>query len=284
MFTKKAFILILLSLVHNITSKKQENKFVIGAHYGGGFFAIFFGALNHLDWCERNDKIPVIYWDKTCPYFEQNNKQKKYNNAWEYYFEPVSKLKYKNGDAIRADYFAPDGTGIPCGFPTCKNMFGYKHFSNRLIHKYIKIKPDIQNKINNFYDKNFKNKKILGIHLRGTDKKKEVLQVDPEIILKEAKKYSKLGYSFFVATDEEILLEKAKKILKNKVISYPSYRSKNNEPVHYHAPGYSKAKLGEEILIEVILLSKCEEIFHTSSNVPVAAMYFNPQLKNRLFI
>jgi len=42
---------------------------------------------------------------------------------------------------------------------------------------------------------------------------------------------------------------------------------------------YDKYKLGEDVLIETVLLSKCDKIIITSSNVSNYAMVLNPYIK-----
>ena len=99
-----------------------------------------------------------------------------------------------------------------------------------------------------------------------------------------AKKYQNVNVQFFVATDEQKLLEEAQELLSGPVIYCDSYRSLNGEPLHRpkKKQDYSKAKLGEEVLIETLLLSKCNGFVHTRSNVSTAVLFFNPELENKV--
>ena len=96
------------------------------------------------------------------------NEKKKINgtkNAWEYYFEPVSKYSlnevYKSQNVfITSDKF--------------HNEFDHKIYNKKKfnkIYKFIKIKTKLKNKILLLKKKLFKNKKIIGIHYRGTSYK-----------------------------------------------------------------------------------------------------------------
>ena len=93
----------LMSTMH-VTSKQIDfqygKKFVIGLHgKHAGLFAVFFGALNNIAWCERNNKVPVVYWDNKSLYYTPGG----YNNStnvWEYYFEQTSSLSYLPGDSV----------------------------------------------------------------------------------------------------------------------------------------------------------------------------------------
>ena len=277
--TKKIFF-ISFFIIFSCFSKRtvnSENKHVSGSQIGRGLFALFFGALNHLDWCAKNNKQPVIYWDKSCLYYQPQG----YNgstNVWEYYFEPVSMLSYTHGDIIHYDVLAPDGSGFDYRCFSEKYMIKFKYQAKRIIDKYIKIKSNIQNKIDDFYDHYLKNKKTIGIHLRGTDKEVDVKNIPLEIIFKAAAKYDCDQY--LVATDEMRLLEEAKLKLPKPVIFYPCYRSHDGSPIHMGNNNSDKALRGEEALIETVLLSKCNVLIHTCSNMSAAAIFFNPNITN----
>jgi hypothetical protein len=155
-------------------------------------------------------------------------------------------------------------------------------FANSLIHKYIKINDKVGYKLESFFVKNMEDKKTIGIHLRGTDKYIETRVVDPKLIFERANKEAEIlgDCQFLVATDEFRLLVLAEKTLKRPVIYYPCERSASTKPLHIHT---HKAILGEDVLIESLLLSRCDIFLHTYSNVSRAVLYFNPYLKNILF-
>jgi hypothetical protein len=250
-------------------------KHVIGS-FGKttGMFALFFSVLNHVAWCKKHNKVPVVYWDERCTYYQKEG----YNgasNAWDYYFEPLSQKQWQPGDQVHCTYLAPDGTGIQGKF-TCLPIIQDKKAIYALIKKYIRVKPEILKKVQDFKQRFMAGRKTIGIHLRGTDKHTEVPSVPLEKILKKANTYK--GYQFFIATDDQRLLEQAKKILKGKVLYYDSFRSVNGAPVHMnHAEG--QALRGEEVLIDVLLLGSCHKFLHTCSYVAMAVECMHPDLE-----
>lgn len=257
--------------------KKQNNRHIIGAR-NFGFFSNFFAVLINLHWCLKNKKTPVIYWDAQFPYYQPQG----YNgstNAWEYYFLPVSHQSIHHGDAINRSYCAPNNLYII--WWDYDKMLKYREAFHALIKTYIHVKEPILKKVELFYDHHMKGKKTIGIHIRGTDKHTESPPVDISKFIKQAKTYPK-EYQFYVATDEHALLNTIKKELKDyTIIHYDAYRSDDKEPIHYKNIPH-KAVLGEEILIETLLLSRCDLFIHAHSNVALAALYFNPKLENVL--
>ena len=272
-YRKRAIFILLFSYLNLFT--KDESKHIIGTR-DCGVFSNFIGVLNHLDWCLKHDRTPVVYWGKKSTYYVDQGHNGS-TNVWKYYFEQVSHKGYQFGDKIDHSYSAPDKsiiwkTGKP--LPDEKRR---KEIYEQLIRPFIKINPLVRKKIEQFYSKKMTEKHIVGVHLRGTDKSSEVAQVSPLRILKIAQEQATPESQFFVATDDNRLLETAKKVLQGKVIYYDSYRSDSGKPIHKK---YNKALIGEEVVIEVMLLARCDVLVHTDSNVSISSLLLNPNLES----
>jgi hypothetical protein len=154
-----------------------------------------------------------------------------------------------------------------------------RYVKNNFIDPFIKIKPNIMKRIQEFYNQHIRGKKTVGIHLRGGHILSEVLPVPLQYIVDEANTYADQGYQFFIATDQYPLLEEAKKMLRGKVISLEIPRFKNTT-----SPFYSKLhpRLGEDVLIEGYLLSMTDHLIHTLSNLSSAVLFLNPELSHTL--
>lgn len=270
-----ALCALLLTYHHTQTipaEKKSSEKHVVGSWHGG-FFAAFFVVLNHLDWCQNNNKIPVVYWDERSRYHNPNGFDGQ-TNVWEYYFKPVSQLSYKKGDELHNEY----SFGWRCfnHLATNQNMRNNAHI---LIEKYIKIKPSIKKKINSLFKKYIAHKPTIAIHLRGTDKHLEIPPVSPEEIIKVALMHVQPDTHFFIACDDQQLLQKMRELLHPyQVTYYNCYRSNDGIPIHYKCP--NPAQSGLDVLIEVLLMARCDILVHNISNVSTAVLYFNPDMEH----
>ena len=261
-------------------------KFVIGSAEKEGFFSSFLAVLNNLAWADSCGKTPVVQWNEISYCYQPEGYNGSYN-PWEYYFEPVSEEGYTPGDALHQWCCAPDGSTLWSPFFADPELFhAQARFKGKeLIDKYVRIRPCILEKVENFYQQKMAGKFTIGIHLRGTDRytkaaKAAMVSDTIEAAMRVAKELGKKKCQFFIATDEESLLEYAKANLKGKVISCDSHhRSMDGSPIH-SAAGRSAALLGEEILIEGLLLSKCDHFVHSLSCVPLAVLFLNPTLPN----
>ena len=322
---QKIIFLLLISCNFNMN---PLNKAVRGCR-SCGFGAEFLWVINHLRWCIKTNKIPVIEWGPASAYYSPDG----YNgskNAWEYFFEPVSNEKYVPGDIIHLELFYPDPENFSAEYayhryvkkrnlltederksfidvdnhlllynrpiyyseyPECEYHLYSERFreyvKTEIIDPFIKVKTSIQKKIDQFYNTYIAGKKTIAIHLRGCHIENGKMLPEPicvpvERVLQEANKYSDLGYQFFISTDIKPLLDKAIKTLKGKVIFYPSTRF--DETTNPWIPGQLVPKLGEECLIEMMLMSRCDHIIHTISNFSTVVLLFNPKIKHTVLI
>lgn len=287
-YKKIIFYLVLFFPLNVHIVSVEKDIYIIGnsiSYPPGGFFFQFFAVLNQLEWCERNNKVPVVYWGNDSLYFEAEGYNGEKNNVWEYYFEQVSDQSYPNGHPVSHSFYPDTNFGIYKGASSFKEIISLnRRWVHILIKKFIHIKPIIMQKIEDFFKKNMENKFTIGIHMRGTDKQIEVKPVEVKKFFDEANKIASQHpvCQFFVATDEEKLLEAAIQNLRGKVIFYDALRSSSKEPLHYSAnlPSINKAKLGEDVLIDAQLLSRCNILIHANSNVAAAVLFFNDHLEH----
>lgn len=268
-----------LIFISSICSAKQNlQKYVIGC-WPAGIGAVFHQMLTSIYYCDKTNQIPVIFWEKDSLYYTPKgfNNEK---NVWNYYFEPISSLSYKKGDKIHR--LPP--IGIDFHFDYHKLSEEYRMKAYEIIKKYIRPNFVVQSKIDHFYDKHLANKKTIGIHLRGTDKIKEEKPVLPSKMVEEALKYANSDTQFFIATDEKKILDELIVLLSGRnVVYYDCARSKNGAPLHIDCKDKSRypiAQNGEDVVVEMMLLSKCNILLHTLSNVSAIPLYFNPYLEH----
>jgi len=280
----RVFVLLAMQLVAGTVRAADAQKFVIGAHCYCGLFAVLLQTLNTLDWANRTGKVPVVYWDN-LPYAQRGGYRGE-TNVWHYYFQPVSNLAYQKGDSIYRHYATPDSSPCPEGEKTYDEKFhtGLRLYYHEIIKKNVRLQPRINRKMWDFYVANMSGKQLIGIHLRGTDKHVDAIPIDPAIIFKAAQELAAtLGGNckFFVASDEYRLITLAQQHLgHDRVIYYDAQRSTNGSPVHLTK---GNALVGEQVLIEAQLLSKCDYFLHTMSNVATGVLLFNPKLKSIFF-
>ena len=253
----------------------DKTFYLIKRSPGTGLFSNVTFVLNHLRICKKLGFIPVVDMENYNSIYNEKIAIKKTNNSWEYYFQKLSPYSleevYKSKNVlITSDKFY---NFFSFSLDKDKNL-------NQLLQTDIKIEK-ILNKCFKRISKNFENKKVLGIHFRGTSykksaghplpaTKKQMLSLTNKII--KEKKIDKI----FLVTEELEYLKLFKKNFPNKLIYLKScYRSNKNDAFEIYPRNLHRYKLGREALIETLLLSKCDYFIHLLSNLSSAAIAFN---------
>ncbi len=283
--------------------------------------SIFLQVLDNLSECEKENLTPIVCLKNTkllCYDPEYGD------NLWEYYFEPVSPFsdrilseKDKKNKKIRSSFMSkPQHLNYLLGIagedrsytkrfkdntPPAFDFYHRNHFK-KIIDKYIKIKPYILKEKEKFYDKYMKNKKIVGIFARGTNKFNEKsggmvfrgrkkLTIEDYITTCETE-MNRIGADYvYLASDSHESVERFKIKFKDSLIC-----QENNIRYKYHSSDYdppwgdpdfgpmegkTKGDLGKENIIDTLCLSECDLLIHTETNIAIAAMLYNPNIKNK---
>jgi len=223
------------------------------------------------------------------------------HNIWEYYFEPLNEYTVEQAETSDHDVADIFMVGELNDDPSNKfliadvhryeplalwNLLGTpaekQHRKNvyDVIEKNIKIKPSIMKKVDTFYNKHF-DEDVLAVHVRGTDKKLEYPHkaLPLEAYLNAIEERLKIkDTKIFVASDNnEAIMEMMKKFGRNRMIVHPAVRmNKYFSPDPICLTSATGPKHGEECLVESLLLSRCNHLICTDSNVAAGALYMNP--------
>lgn len=188
-------------------------------------------------------------------------------NWWEYYFMPI-RIGDKNAHSPHYNSLSESGVF---------SDFAYNHLSRaqnyELIQKYVHVKPEIQAKVDEFVEANFKNYFVIGVHHRGTDKSRETSVVPWDITLRVLQhtienlpKTILDRLKVYVATDDQHFLEYLLEYYPSWIIYGNFHRSTDNLPLHYgDNPSFSSNyEIGKEAIIEALILSKCDALIRPS--------------------
>lgn len=231
-----------------------------------GFFSLFFQVIGALDYCRSYGHNLIVNFSDGL-YVSQKGQ-----NWWQCYFNkscfgsnfPTSEVEIES--IYEQHCFSDYGKNLP-------DQVGHK-----ILNDFgIRPKATINQKVQRFVNSYFRDRFIVGVHYRGTDKVSESELIPYPYVIKELSKYS--NCAFYVATDEVEFLQYVCNSFPGKVIYYDALRSGDGTPVHFSSNCKDKYRLGEDALIECLLLSQCNVLMRTESNLSRACNFFNPNLK-----
>ena len=247
-----------------------------------GLMSYFIQAVSNFKIIDNTQDKMYIKYDHNMLYLDQTKLDL---NVWDYYFDqPFSFTTEEIKDAnVLKDVWFKGGLGV---FPTRPSAELYKE-ANNLIKKYVKLKEYTQNKLDTFYtDSGLKDSKFLAIHKRGTDHhtmdaEHLLPMIKPVIALENFFKHTDEIVDDFdkilICSDEEDIVNKFKQRYGNKIVSYDSIRSLDSKPIgiHYSIGRQNPYKMGEDIVLEVYLMSRAHTIMRTVSNVSISVIMLN---------
>ena len=146
---------------------------------------------------------------------------------------------------------------------------------NEVYCKNIVIKEEIIEKVNNFFKQNFIGK-TLGVQYRYTDKIKEVEQISPQKFINLIKNIIEDYDTIYLATDYQPVVDELSKY-SEKIKYYNTQRSSNSIGSHFLKTNrqYDNYLKGYECLVDVLLLSKCNDYYYSKSNISLLPLIIN---------
>lgn len=265
-----------------------------------GFFAYFMMALEQIKFSKTHELEPVVCFDEPHNHFYEPEYSK---NMWENYFEPVSMISSSDLEKVEGrkvtfiDSTYHDRLGQysdpPADLGSDLEFWFEAHRAQKavLTKKYIKPKRFILDMVDRFHSECMSGEKVLGIHVRGTDKEVDqkgrryeaeeshVRKIEPSEYFPYVDEYLSCNprAKIFIATDQQQYLDQFIEKYGQKIITNNVMRTRGDEPLFRLNSG-NKYLRGVEVLCDSLILSKCDYLFKGYSNVAEAAICFNPSI------
>jgi len=153
-----------------------------------------------------------------------------------------------------------------------------------LVQRYIGVKSSVLDKVDAFVDAHLKDRRVLGLHYRGTDKRVEAPRISYRQILDRVGRFLEEndGYdALFVASDESDFVRQVESAFKNvlPVVHHDDHEHSQGTVGVHQAPSGNRFRRGEEAVLNCLLLSRCAALIKTPSNLSGWSKLFNPALK-----
>lgn len=151
-----------------------------------------------------------------------------------------------------------------------------------LINKYLVVKDDVLSEVEDFCSKHFANRRVLGVHYRGTDKVEESSVFSYDSVKRNIEHYLKLHPDtdrVFIASDDINFIENIEKASVGRPILYrnDSFRARDGNSIHRSA-ATDKYEITRDAIVNCLLLSRCDALLKTASILSGWSKLFNPRL------
>lgn len=297
-------------LSEHIRPEKIEERYLLIKSWGYGFWSDGHHVASQLLLAELTHRKPIIWWGSNSLYGDgsdtdcftryflpvgdailshipaeasiypskwmKNNLLKEDINKW--YGEgsrlAAQNIFPRNETLVVSDFYSTLDSIIPW-IDSESSYYGKdeQEIYSILFQKYFKVSGRLQQKINDFYEKNMSHKNWVAVHVRGTDKRVEHIKLDEtnsaiypyvDLVLK---KNPHAG--IFLMTDSTAILDEFKARYGDALLTTNARRSDNENPIHKsRVEGW---EIGDEIVMDTFLATRCSFFLgNRESNVSLA--------------
>lgn len=154
--------------------------------------------------------------------------------------------------------------------------------ANQLIRKYLVVNEDVVGEVDDFCRRQFGERRVLGVHYRGTDKVLESPFVPYDRVRRNIVRYLELypgTDAVFVATDDARFLDYLQDASPGRTLLCrdDSFRSRDGSSVH-ESSQTNKHEINRDAIVNCLILSRCEALLKTASILSGWSKLFNPRL------
>jgi hypothetical protein len=272
-------------IVYNIieNTKIPQKSFDINRPGPMGLFAYFIEAISFY-FRFPNDKI-IIQMEKNCSYYTEDIKWT--DNPWEYYFVPEKCDAIEEVRKYDSDFFARMNDSFRSKFIVMASYVLDERFfeiSHHIVNQRIKIRQEIMDDVNMFYEKHMAGKKVISVHKRNVShyvdyphphRKAKYANLSADVYFDRIEKSEIAFDKIFLMTDELDARIEFEKRYGDKLIHYDSEVAPAGTYILNELSGY---EIGRQVLIEVLLAAKTDYFFPARSNVSLAVRMFNKNI------
>ena len=251
-----------------------------------GFFSNVNCVVNHLHHSLGRDGCCAIHVDwrpKTGdrPYFTYGTRDD--GNLWDQFFEPLHFPRAPETEVRTASYADYSMTGR-AAYEMYKLDRGWRERFHRAYSQYIRIRRPLVERAEAAGER-MEGKFCVGVHFRHPIHSYEEPRPAPGFVkhaLWARRVLPKNGQGTVVlATDVTECADYFREVFGERLVlqSEVDRVSLADAREVHQAPAAPRRALGEQVLIDALLLSRCQVLIHNTSNITTAVGYMNPSLR-----
>ena len=271
--------------------------------WNAGLSVLMTYAMNGVRQALARNWLPVINFDKTYNAFFYSPERGE--NIWEYFWHPVFGLSYTDVEALLEQgrlskfqvknfsdqeihfwheydrdrvgtFWLRDNPDDPAKWMAAKRELGRKYVSD-----FISVRSQIREKADEFAVQAFDGSYLFAVHIRGTD----FAYAEPtghqhyfDAIEKIIHQKKLTNYQVFLATDQAQFVDLFKAHFGDRLVIYDSARG-SGFVAPFKLRDVDPYKKGEDVLIDILLLSKGDHLLKCAASVGEYAAWFAPDIE-----
>ncbi len=269
---------------------------IITPHYLGGFFSNFNLVMNHLVCSLDLDRIRAIEvdWRVDASMLGRPDRECHFcfglpedGNLWERLFFPLPFVPRWYYQKIRTNRYRDYALTGEEAYHLYRGDPAWRQTYHRAYQRFIRPRPPIEARAAEIDSKVPRQKYRVGAHVRHEGHSYELPGGESPALGQYFRAIESLcdesgdDYVVFLATDVEAVVEAfserfgARLVVQAGVTRQPTH---DDPELHVDHP-HPDIKLAEDVLIDALLLARCDALVHVTSNVATAVGYMNPGIR-----
>jgi len=291
-----------------------------------GLFSLIQQVIANIPWALEEGRVPIAWFQERTCYWTPGGYQDA-DTVWEYYFEPIvptypvstipagarAVIAARPPSPFEVGYYANERTFASAHFGDHPDLRGkalaipyhlddpddvLRQEASTIIREYVRPRDYIRKKAEGFYRCHLAGRRVIGVHIRGTDAvSRDEVRPHRQGSLRLWKYAEALHHlvreqpdaCILVATDAQSSLDFVKSAFGDKVVSYDCLRHQQGPaagkgPTGWILPAYiagdraSAAQNGDAAVVEYLLLSRCHYLVHNGSSLARTVLLNEPAL------
>ena len=270
----------------SMMSAPVPTTLLLGAR-NAGFFSNLNAVLNHLRYSLGRNGIEAIFVDwranpVECSHFSYGRPED--GNLWLRFFAPLAFERHPPASSA-THLFANTAMTGRRAYAMYKFDWRWRRIYNRLFRRYIAVRPAILARAEAIHARHMAGHYRIGVHCRHPDHDSECLHRSPSLARYVAMTRSLLpaGRSgiVFLASDYEPAVAAFRAAFGERLVMQHGIKRASGseaEQMHHIDPDPAIAS-GEQVLLDALLLARCDAVIHVTSNLATAVGYMNPDIR-----
>lgn len=303
-FSFHAFLMPLMFFF--IIQGEPQLDLTVSIQEGAGLFAELHKVLQSI--IHYEDQLVNVHVDWSDEFFPYKDSPDE--NGWDLFYKPIEAPQKRDFSRF-VEKIMIDSTSVhhelhdqSCTAPwiTYDQYLPYRQFVLEKLQKYIHLKDHVTYKLEEFYRSRMRNHICIGVHARIAKAHAYLvpgrhlpsLNDYYQEIDKLLAKHTDDSVIIFVASDSHQAVGQFKERYGDRVVYIDAYRSPvdqdpcilytNGQYYKSHKDDWHKKKHrsfgGLSTILDCMLLSKCDYLIHTTSNLAFFATYYHPTIKS----
>jgi hypothetical protein len=261
----------------------EEHTLVVTAA-DAGFFSHVNCVVNHLYHSLGREGCAAVRVDwhvgEDIPQFVYGTRQD--GELWRRFFEPLAFPHAPRNERTTWKYADLSMTG-PLAYGMYKRSSRWRTAYGRAFAEHVHVREELRRRARELWQDSGAGPRCLGVHYRhpehDVERPRPSPPIDAYIDLTRSLLRAASFDSVVLATDVHEAVESFRGAFGERLLVQPGVARAHAADSHNDRGAPPSVALGEQVLIDALLLARCEAMVHTVSNLPTTVGYMNPRLR-----